>query len=68
METLGRLALFVVFVVGFLGSVGLFAALRLRQADARGHRHRYVPHADPWLPLVLAGAGAATLALLSVLR
>jgi hypothetical protein len=67
-ETLGRLALFAVFAVGFLGSVAAFAAVRLRQADARGDRQRYVPHADPWLPLVQAAVGAAALALLSVFR
>jgi len=68
METLARLLLFAVFVIGFLGPVAIFAAMRVRQAEARGHGHLYAPHADPWLPLVLAAAGGAALALITALQ
>jgi hypothetical protein len=67
-EALMRLLLFALFVAAFLGPVGVFASLRLRRAEARGHGHLYVPHADPWLPFVLAAGGALALGLLSTLR
>jgi len=61
LQDLGLLALFALI---FLGTVNAFLGYRWRRALDRGEARLYVPHADPWLPALLALIGAAWFALL----
>ncbi len=54
---------FALFSLAFLGTVQRFVAYRLRRAQADGRL--YVPQADPWLSLVIAGSGTVLIVLLA---
>lgn len=58
----------VVMVVLLLAPIHLFLTYRLRRAQERGEDRAYLPHADPWLPAVVALTGAGLLILLRVFR
>jgi hypothetical protein len=50
-----------------LGPLEVFLRFRLRQATHRGDPRGYLALADPWVNVVVALAGAATVALVSAL-
>ena len=50
-----------------LGPLEAFLRFRLRQATHRGDPRGYLALADPWVNVVVALAGAATVALVSAL-
>jgi hypothetical protein len=54
-------------VLAFLGPVEAFLRFRLRQATHRGDPHAYLARSDPWVPVVVALAGAGTMILVRAL-
>jgi hypothetical protein len=66
-DVLRDLALYAVVVLAFLGPVEAFLRFRLRQATHRGAPHAYLPRSDPWVPVVVALAGAGTMILVRAL-
>jgi hypothetical protein len=64
---LERLFLFGLVAVAFLGPVEAFLRFRFHQATRRGDGHAYLAGSDPWVTVIVALAGACTVALVSVL-
>jgi hypothetical protein len=64
---LRELALYGLVVLAFLGPIEAFLRFRLRQATHRGDPHAYLAVADPWVTVVVALAGAGSMALISAL-
>jgi hypothetical protein len=64
---LERLFLFGLIAVAFLGPVEAFLRFRFHQATRRGDGHTYLAGSDPWVTVIVALAGACTVALVSVL-
>jgi hypothetical protein len=67
LEVLHELARYGLVIVAFLGPIEAFLRFRLRQATLRGDPRTYVALADPWVPLIVALAGAGSLVLASAL-
>jgi hypothetical protein len=61
------LALYALVALMLLGPLEVFLRFRLRQATHRGDPRGYLALADPWVNVVVALAGAATVALVSAL-
>lgn len=61
------LVLYALVVLAFLGPIEAFLRFRLRQATERGDPHAYLALADPWVTVIVALAGTAATALVSVL-
>jgi hypothetical protein len=61
------LALYALVALMLLGPLEVFLRFRLRQAVHRGDPRGYLALADPWVNVVVALAGAATVALVSAL-
>ena len=53
--------------VAFLGPVEAFLRFRFHQAMRRGDGHAYLAGSDPWVTVIVALAGACTVALVSAL-
>jgi hypothetical protein len=66
-DVLRDLGLYALVVLAFLGPVEAFLRFRLRRATHRGDPHGYLALADPWVPLVVALAGAGTMVLIRAL-
>ena len=64
---LERLFLFGLVAVAFLGPVEAFLRFRFHQAMRRGDGHAYLAGSDPWVTVIVALAGACTVALVSAL-
>jgi hypothetical protein len=64
---LRELALYGLVVVAFLGPIEAFLRYRLRHATHRGEPRAYLALADPWVTVIVALAGAGTVALVSAL-
>jgi len=64
---LRELALYGLVVLTLLGPIEAFLRFRLRQATHRGDARGYLALTDPWLNIVVALSGAATVALVSAL-
>jgi hypothetical protein len=64
---LERLFLFGLVAVAFLGPVEAFLRFRFYQAMRRGDGHAYLAGSDPWVTVIVALAGACTVALVSAL-
>jgi hypothetical protein len=67
-QSVQQLTLFAIFALVFLGTTHLFLAYRWRRALSRDEARAYVPHADPWLPLLLTLIGTGWTLLLYLLR
>jgi hypothetical protein len=64
---LRELALYALVVLAFLGPVEAFLRFRLRRSAHRGDGRAYLPLADPWVTVVVALAGAGSVALVTAL-
>ena len=64
---LERLFLFGLVAVAFIGPVEAFLRFRFHQATRRGDGHAYLAGSDPWVTVIVALAGACTVALVSAL-
>jgi hypothetical protein len=61
------LLLYALVALMLLGPIEAFLRFRLRQATHRGDPRGYLALADPWVNVVVAVAGAAAVALVSLL-
>ena len=61
------LLLYALVALMLLGPTEAFLRYRLRQATHRGDPRGYLALADPWVNVVVALAGAAAVALISIL-
>jgi hypothetical protein len=67
LEVLRELARYGLVIVAFLGPIEAFLRFRLRRATHRGDPRAYTALADPWVTVIVALAGAASLLLASAL-